>query len=133
VGSLDNGRIAEHAETVNHIHRYSAAYEWSDDGSSCTVHIVCANTSEHDHDVTDAEITSTVKVQPTRSEMGITEYRVSGTYDGFEYSDTKDIQDIPATGGGSGNGNTLIYVAIAVIAVLAIAGAAFLYLRRPQE
>ena len=60
--SLDNGFIAEHADTVNHVHRYSATYGWSDDGSSCTVHIVCANTSDHDHDVTDATITSTVKV-----------------------------------------------------------------------
>ena len=130
-GSSDYGGIAEHATTVNKLHSYSSSYEWADDGSSCTVHIVCANTSDHDHDVTDATITSTVKVPPTETEKGTTEYTVSGTYDGYAFSDTKDIQDIPATGGGSDNKgiNILIYVAIAVIAVLAVAGGAFLFIR----
>ena len=130
-GSSDYGGIAEHATTVNKLHSYSSSYAWADDGSSCTVHIVCANTSDHDHDVTDATITSTVKVPPTETEKGTTEYTVSGTYDGYAFSDTKDIQDIPATGGDSdGKGiNILIYVAIAAIAVLAIACAAILYVR----
>ena len=130
-GSSDYGGIAEHATTVNKLHSYSSSYEWADDGSSCTVHIVCANTSDHDHDVTDATITSTVKVPPTETEKGTTEYTVSGTYDGYAFSDTKDIQDIPATGGDSdGKGiNILIYVAIAAIAVLAVACAAILYIR----
>ena len=129
--SSANGYIAYYADTVNHVHRYSASYDWADDGSSCTVHIVCANTSDHDHDVTDSLITSTVKIPPTATEKGTTEYTVSGTYDGFSYSDTKDIQDIPATGGDSGgkDSNILIYVVIAVIAALAIAGGAFLYIR----
>ena len=130
-GSSDYGGIAEHATTVNKLHSYSSSYAWADDGSSCTVHIVCANTPDHDHDVTDATITSTVKVPPTETEKGTTEYTVSGTYDGYAYSDTKDIQDIPATGGDSDNKgiNILIYVAIAVIAVLAVACAVILYIR----
>ena len=115
-------------------HDYSATYEWSDDGSSCTVHIVCANNTEHNHDE-NATVMSTVKIQPTGTEMGTTEYSVSGTYDGFAYSDTKDIQDIPVKGGDSGGdsdnrgGNTPIYVAGAAIAVLAIAGGVFLFMR----
>ena len=130
-GSSDYGGIAEHATTVNKLHSYSSSYEWAGDGSSCTVHIVCANTSDHNHDVTDATITSTVKVPPTETEKGTTEYTVSGTYDGYAFSDTKDIQDIPATGGDSDNKgiNILIYVAIAAIAVLAVACAAILYIR----
>ena len=133
--SSANGYIAYCADTVNKVHRFSATYDWADDGSSCTVHIVCANTSDHDHDITDSLITSTVKVPPTETEKGTTEYTVSGNYEGFAYSDTKDIQDIPATGGGSGGGsgngndNTPIYIAIAVIAVLAIAGGVFLFMR----
>ena len=129
--SSANGYIAYYADTVNKVHRYSATYDWVDDGSSCTVHIVCANTSDHDHDVTDSLITSTVKIPPTATEKGTTEYTVSGTYDGFSYSDTKDIQDIPAIGGDSGgkDSNILIYVAIAVIAALAIACAVILYIR----
>ena len=78
-GSSDYGGIAEHATTVNKLHSYSSSYEWAGDGSSCTVHIVCANTSDHDHDVTDATITSTVKVPPTETEKGTTEYTVSGS------------------------------------------------------
>ena len=106
------------------MHRYSATYEWADDGSSCIVHIVCANTSDHNHDE-NAAVTSSVKVQPTKTEMGTTEYTVSGTYDGFEYYDTKEIQDIPA----EGKGNTAIYIAVAAVAVLAVAGGAFLFIR----
>ena len=93
-GSSAKGGIAKNADTVNHVHRYSATYGWADDGSSCTVHIVCANTSDHNHDE-NATVTSTVKVQPTAIVPGTTEYSVSGTYDGFAYADTKDIQDIP--------------------------------------
>ena len=128
--SSDNGHIAENADTVNHVHRYSASYDWADDGSVCTVHIACANTADHNHDE-NAAVTSTVKIPPTETEKGTTEYSVSGTYDGYAYSDTKDIQDIPATGGGSGgkDSNILIYVVIAVIAVLVIAGGAFLFIR----
>ena len=93
-GHSDNGAIAYYADTVNHVHRYSATYDWADDGSSCTVNIVCANTSDHNHDE-NAAVTSSVKVKPTAIAPGTTGYSVSGTYDGFAYSDTKDIQDIP--------------------------------------
>ena len=130
-GSSDYGGIAKNATTVNKLHSYSSSYVWADDGSSCTVHIVCANTPNHDHDVTDSLITSTVKIPPTETEKGTTEYSVSGTYDGYVYSDTKDVQDIPATGEGSDNkdNNALIYVAGAAIAVLAVAGGTFLFIR----
>ncbi len=131
-GSGDNGDIARYADTVNHVHRYSAAYDWADDGKSCTVHIVCANTAAHNHDESPA-VTSTVKIQPTETTMGTTEYSVSGTYDGFAYSDTKDVQDIPATGG-SGDGkkdNTVLYIAVGgAIAAIVLIGGFFLLRRR---
>ncbi len=78
-------------------HAYSATYGWADDGSTCTVHVVCANDHNHDHD-TDAAVGSSVKVQPTCTAMGTTTYSVSGTYDGFQYSDTKDVVDISVLG-----------------------------------
>ena len=124
-GSNDNGFIAAHADTVNHIHQYSATYEWTDNGKACIVHIVCANTSDHNHDE-NATVISTVKTPPTATEMGTTEYSVSGTYNGFSYSDTKDIQDIPVV-----KDNTILYTAIAAVAVAALAGACIL-LRRKQ-
>ena len=108
-------------------HAYSATYGWADDGSSCTVHIVCANDDAHNHDI-DAQSTSSVKIQPTATTKGTTEYSVSGTYDGFAYSDTKDVQDIPATGGSdSGNSDSnkkespITYLSIVIVVVLALA------------
>ena len=108
-------------------HAYSATYEWADNGSSCTVHIVCANNSGHNQDIV-AESTSSVKIQPTATTKGTTEYSVSGTYDGFAYSDTKDVQDIPATGGSdSGNSDSnkkespITYLSIVIVVVLALA------------
>ena len=131
-GSTGNGYIAFFADTVNRFHAYSATYGWADDGKSCTVHIVCANTADHNHDESPA-VTSTVKIQPTETTMGTTEYSVSGTYDGFAYSDTKDVQDIPATGG-SGDGkkdNTVLYIAVGgAIAAIVLIGGFFLLRRR---
>ena len=125
------GRIVQNNPVVGTLHHYSATYGWSDDGKACTVHIVCANSSEHDHDE-NPTVTSSVKIQPTETEMGTTEYSVSGTYDGFVYSSTKDVQDIPATGGSDGKkDNTVLYIVagVAAAAVL-IGGAAFLILRK---
>ena len=77
-------------------HDYSATYEWAADGSSCIVHITCANDAAHNHDI-DADATSSVKVPATCTSMGTTMYSVSGTYDGFAYSSSMDIIDIPAS------------------------------------
>ena len=78
-------------------HAYSATYEWAADGSSCTVHIVCANDADHNHDIV-AVVESSVKIPATCTEMGTTTYSVSGTYGGFTYSSTKDVVDIDALG-----------------------------------
>ena len=127
-GSEENGFIAYCAEQVNHVHRYSAAYDWAEDGKTCTVHISCLNDSalisdEH------PQVDSAVKIPPTEKEKGTTEYSVSGTYDGFAYSDTKDVKDIPATGKGDG---ILLYAAVGSVAAIALIGAAFFLLRRPK-
>lgn len=78
-------------------HEYSATYQWKDDGSSCTVGIVCAHDAAHNHEV-DVAAESSVKVAATCTAAGTTTYSVSGTYDGFAYSSTKDVDDIPALG-----------------------------------
>ena len=76
-------------------HAYSATYSWADDGSSCTVHIVCANNGDHKADI-EATVVSSVKVAATTSSMGTTAYTVSGTYDGYAYSNVKELVNIPA-------------------------------------
>ncbi len=77
-------------------HAFSAAYDWSDDGKTCTVHIVCANDPAHNHDI-NATVVSAVYSPATFSDMGVTEYSVSGTYEGFSYSSTKKVADIAYT------------------------------------
>ena len=82
------------AETQATGHSWSATYIWSADVKVCTVHLVCANDSTHVHDI-NADVTSAVKTAATTSAMGVTQYSVTGTYDGFAYSDSKDVTDIP--------------------------------------
>ena len=41
------------------------------------------------------DVTSSVKSPATYSKVGVTTYSVSGTYDGFRYSSTKDLANIP--------------------------------------
>ena len=132
-GDTDNGGIAEYADVVNKIHSYSASYSWADDGSACTVDIACSHGDTENHQE-HPEVAHTVKIPPTETEMGTTTYSVSGIYDGFAYSDTKDVQDIPATGkpDSGKNDNTLLYIAAGgAIAALALIGGAFVLLRRP--
>ena len=132
-GDTDYGGIARYADVVNKIHSYSASYDWADDGSSCTVNIACTHGDTENHQE-HPDVAHTVKIPPTETEMGTTAYSVSGTYDGFTYSDTKDVQDILATGkpGGS-NDSTLLYIAAggAVAAIVLIGAALFLLRRRP--
>ena len=96
-GSSDNGSVGYYVDAIRILHNYSVTYGWAADGSSCTVHIVCSNDHNHDHDV-DAFVGSSVKAPATCTVAGTTTYSVAGTYDGFTYSDTRDLQDIPAIG-----------------------------------
>ena len=132
--SVNNGGISQNVDEDNlfPIHDYSATYTWADDGKSCTVDIACSHGDTENHQE-HPEVAHTVKIPPTETEMGTTTYSVSGIYDGFAYSDTKDVQDIPDTGKpGGGNDNTLLYIAAGgAIAAIALIGGAFFLLRRP--
>ena len=96
-----DGKTFEDSKSVQNIpalgHIYSAAYAWSDDGKTCTITITCANDKDHGT-VINGTVTSVVKIPATCTEVGITTYSVSGTYDGFAYADSKDVTDIPALG-----------------------------------
>ena len=76
-------------------HDYSPTFEWSADGSSCIVHIICARDSAHNHDI-NALVTPMVETPASVGAMGVTAYIVNGTYDGCGYTDIKHIADIPA-------------------------------------
>lgn len=71
-------------------------YTWSSDGSECTATRVCQNDTSH-VETEDATVTSEVKVEPTCTESGITEYTAKFNKSAFT-NQTKDIVDIPAIG-----------------------------------
>ena len=132
--SVNNGGISQNVDEDNlfPFHDYSATYTWEDDGSACTVRVFCEN-CDYLAGIEHPAVNSVVKIPPTETEMGTTEYSVSGTVEGYQYSSVKDIQDIPPTGkpGGS-NDSTLLYIAVGgAIAAVALIGGAFVLLRRP--
>ena len=71
-------------------------YTWSSDGSECTATRVCQNDTSH-VETEDATVTSEVKVEPTCTESGTTEYTAKFNKSAFT-NQTKDIVDIPAIG-----------------------------------
>ena len=132
--SVNNGGISQNVDEDNlfPFHDYSATYTWADDGSACTVRVFCEN-CDYLAGIEHPAVNSVVKIPATETEMGTTEYSVSGTVEGYQYSSVKDIQDIPPTGKpGGGNDNTLLYIAAGgAIAAVALIGGAFVLLRRP--
>ena len=79
-------------------HDYGKAeFDWSDDGKTCTVTFTCANDETHVEEL-DAVITSAVKTAPTCTEMGVTTYTATVTFEGEAHTDTLELTDIPAAG-----------------------------------
>ena len=87
--------VDAHTEPLGHDWT-SATYTWSADGRTCTVTLICGRDSTHTLTVPDVSVNSAVKTAATASSMGVTSCTVSGTYQGYSYSDTKDVTDIPA-------------------------------------
>lgn len=77
-------------------HDYTVAYQWSNDGTECTVIYTCANDHDHDHNI-NAEVTSTVLTAASCTAAGTIGYSVSGDYDGVHYEDST-TREVPATG-----------------------------------
>ena len=78
-------------------HEYGEpTYTWSADGKTCTATAVCKN--DEDHVLTEtAEVTSSVKKAATCEENGTTTYTAVFKFRPFTQQ-TKDVEDIPATG-----------------------------------
>ena len=72
-------------------------WNWSEDGTSCTVTFTCQNNSEH-KESPNVTVTSEVKTPATCTESGVTTYMATFEFNGEAYTDTKEIADIPATG-----------------------------------
>ena len=72
-------------------------FQWSEDGKTCTVTFTCGNDETHVEEL-DAEVTSAVKTAPTCTEMGVTTYTATVTFEGEVHTDTLELTDIPAAG-----------------------------------
>ena len=84
--------------TVNqHKHQWGEpAWTWSEDGKTATATFTCAECGETQN--VKATVTPTVTTDPTCTGNGTTTYTATATLDGKDYTATKDVADIPATG-----------------------------------
>ena len=83
-------------------HSYGAgAWSWADDGHSATCTLTCSHDANHTSSasVTLGDGIESVKLSdPTCGVQGTTRYTAMTTVEGAQYSDTKDVDDIAATG-----------------------------------
>ena len=87
--------VIEAQETVPALgHRWGQpTFAWAEDGSGCTATFTCQNDTSHTQQVT-AEITSQVKTPATCTEKGVTTYTAKVTFNGQEYTNSKDVADV---------------------------------------
>ena len=83
-------------------HNYGAgAWSWGNDGHSATCTLTCSHDANHTSSasVTLGDGIESVKLSdPTCGVQGTTRYTAMTTVEGAQYSDTKDVDDIAATG-----------------------------------
>ena len=83
-------------------HNYGAgSWSWEDDGHSATCTLTCSYDANHTSSasVTLGDGIESVKLSdPTCGVQGTTRYTAMTTVEGAQYSDTKDVDDIAATG-----------------------------------
>ena len=128
-GSTGNGYVAYYATEVTEVHHLTAIYTW-EGITACSVRVFCED-CDYLAGIEHPEIESKVKIPPTETEMGTTEYYVSGTVEGYDYYSGKDVQDIPVVVPGNGSDNLIVYIAVAgAVAAIVLIGAALVLLRR---
>ena len=78
-------------------HNYEAEYNWSDNGTSCSITLTCPKNAAHN--ITgECTITSEVTKNPTCEAKGATTYKATYTHDNRTYTDTMRIVNIYETG-----------------------------------
>ena len=68
-------------------------WDWSEDGKTATVTFTCTRDASH-IELVNATVTSEVTKAPSCTEMGTTTYTATVTFEGTEYTDTIEIDDI---------------------------------------
>ena len=98
--SNNAGSVTSNAATLTvnqHEHEWGEpAWTWSEDGKTATATFTCAECDETQN--VKATVTPTVTTDPTCTGNGTTTYTATYTLDGKDYTATKDVADIPATG-----------------------------------
>lgn len=78
-------------------HNWDApVWSWSEDNKTCSVIFTCLNNSTH-QETPKVTVTSAETTPPTCMEMGITAYTATTEFNGFTYTDKKEVTDIPTT------------------------------------
>ena len=78
-------------------HAYKAAFDWAEDGKTCSVTFTCANDASHTQSE-EATVTSETKTDATCTGKGVTLYTATAELEGQTYTDTMEVTDIPAIG-----------------------------------
>ena len=90
--------LSKTAYDSSHKHTFGKpTFRWNADGKGATAVFTCTESSSHRVEIA-AAITSTVKSAANCEEKGTTSYTATATLDGVSYTDTNDVQDIPALG-----------------------------------
>lgn len=95
-GEDKTGSTTDYEIELNH-EWGEAKFTWSDDGKTATATFTCDIDDTHTKTV-DATVTSTVKTPATCETKGTTTYTATVEFNGETYTDTKDVEDIAATG-----------------------------------
>ena len=132
-GSTGNGYVAYYATEVVMPHRLTDICTW-DGTAACSVRVFCQD-CDYLAGIEHPEVKSKVKIPPTETEMGTTEYYVSGTVEGYDYYSSKDVQDIPVVVPGEDpeDDSIVLYAVVGAVAVIALAGAALFLMHRPGK
>ena len=79
-------------------HNYGEpTFIWSEDGKTAVAAFICGNDNSHE-EVIEAKVTGEPVIAPTCTVNGTTLYTATVTFNGVDYRDTKEVQDIEATG-----------------------------------
>ena len=90
-----NDKVLNPSESITvHTHVWGEPiFTWSEDGKSATAKRICTKDPNHIEQL-DALVTSVIKTPATCTQKGITLYTAKVTFDGIEYTATKEVSDI---------------------------------------
>lgn len=95
-GTTETTVAAQTVPATGHTYSSTPVWTWSEDGQSASAAFSCVNNDDTQTET--AAVTSAVKTAATCTEKGTTTYTAKVTFEGKEYTATKDVVDIDAIG-----------------------------------